>query len=170
LKPQQIRDAFASFKGIKRRMEIRGTAGDITVIDDFGHHPTAIRETIRALRVRYPGQRLWAIFEPRTNTTRRNVFQTELSEALSMADAVVVSQVARLELLKPEERLDPARLMREISADGKPAAYLATVDEIIAHVSKEARPGDVVTVFSNGGFGGIHDKLLAAFHSAANPK
>jgi UDP-N-acetylmuramate: L-alanyl-gamma-D-glutamyl-meso-diaminopimelate ligase len=170
LKPQQIRDAFASFKGIKRRMEIRGTASDITVIDDFGHHPTAIRETIRALRVRYPGQRLWAIFEPRTNTTRRNVFQTELSEALSMADAVVVSQVARLELLKPEERLDPARLMREISADGKPAAYLATVDEIIAHVSKEARPGDVVTVFSNGGFGGIHDKLLAAFHSAANPK
>ena len=144
-------------------MEIRGTAGGITLIDDFGHHPTAIRETIRALRVRYPGRRLWAIFEPRTNTTRRNVFQSELSEALSLADAVVVSQVARLELLKPEERLDPARLMREISSDGKPAAYLATVEEIIAHMTKETRPNDVVTIFSNGGFGGIHDKLLTAF-------
>src|SRR5205814_5003993 len=114
LKPDQIRNAFTSFKGIKRRMEIRGEAGGITVIDDFGHHPTAIRETIRALRVRYPGRRLWAIFEPRTNTTRRNVFQTELSEALSLADAVVVSQVARLELLKPVERLDPARLIPQI--------------------------------------------------------
>jgi UDP-N-acetylmuramate: L-alanyl-gamma-D-glutamyl-meso-diaminopimelate ligase len=163
LKPDQIRSAFATFRGIKRRMEIRGEAGGITLIDDFGHHPTAIRETIRALRVRYPGRRLWAIFEPRTNTTRRNVFQSELSEALSLADAVVVSQVARLELLKPEERLDPARLMREISADGKPAAYLATVEEIIAHMKNEVRPNDVVTVFSNGGFGGIHDKLLATF-------
>jgi UDP-N-acetylmuramate: L-alanyl-gamma-D-glutamyl-meso-diaminopimelate ligase len=163
LKPEQIRSAFAFFKGIKRRMEIRGHAGGITVIDDFGHHPTAIRETIRALRVRYPGQRLWAIFEPRTNTTRRNVFQAELSDALRLADAVVVSQVARLELLKPEERLDPARLMREIAADGKPAAYLATVEEIIEYVAHEARPSDVVTVFSNGGFGGIHDRLLAAF-------
>ncbi|HUS37118.1 MAG TPA: cyanophycin synthetase, partial [Verrucomicrobiae bacterium] len=163
LTPDQIRSAFASFKGIKRRMEIRGAAGGITVIDDFGHHPTAIRETIRALRVRYPGLRLWAIFEPRTNTTRRNVFQSELSEALSLADAVVVSQVARLELLKPDERLDPARLMREIASDGKPAAYLATVEEIITHMAENARPNDVVTVFSNGGFGGIHDKLLAAF-------
>ena len=163
LKPDQIRSGFATFKGIKRRMEIRGSAGGITVIDDFGHHPTAIRETIRALRVRYPGRRLWAIFEPRTNTTRRNVFQTELSEALSLADAVVVSQVARLELLKPDERLDPERLMREISSDGKPAAYLATVEEIVSHMSENAQPNDVVTVFSNGGFGGIHDKLLTVF-------
>jgi UDP-N-acetylmuramate: L-alanyl-gamma-D-glutamyl-meso-diaminopimelate ligase len=165
LTPKQIRDAFTTFKGIKRRMEIRGTAGGIAVIDDFGHHPTAIRETIRALRVRFPGRRLWAIFEPRTNTTRRNVFQSELSEALSLADAVVVSQVARLELLKPEERLDPARLMREVASDGRPAAYLATVEEIVAHVAREARKDDVVTVFSNGGFGGIHDKLLSAFGS-----
>jgi UDP-N-acetylmuramate: L-alanyl-gamma-D-glutamyl-meso-diaminopimelate ligase len=156
----QIQAAFDSFQGIKRRMEVRGEAAGITVVDDFGHHPTAIRETIKALRVRFPGRRLWAIFEPRTNTTRRNVFQKELSEALSLADAVVVSQIARLELLKPEERLDPALLMREIGADGKPAAYLATVEEIVEHMGKEARTGDVVTVFSNGGFGGIHDKLL----------
>lgn len=161
-----IRKAFASFQGIKRRMEERGVAGGITVVDDFGHHPTAIRETIRALRVKYPNRRLWAIFEPRTNTTRRNVFQRELSEALKLADAVVVSQVARLELLKVEERLNPELLMREIGEGGKPAAYLATVDEIVAHIGREARAGDVVTVFSNGGFGGIHDRLLKCFGGA----
>ncbi len=160
VEPDKIRQAFLSFAGIKRRMEERGSAGGITVIDDFGHHPTAIRETLRALRVRYPGRRLWAIFEPRTNTTRRNVFQRELAEALALADAVVVSQVARLELLKPEDRLDPVRLMREIGDGGRSAAYLATVDEIVAHVTKEATGGDVVTVFSNGGFGGIHERLL----------
>lgn len=159
----EIRKAFLSFKGIRRRMETRGEAGGITVVDDFGHHPTAIRETIRALRVKYPGRRLWAIFEPRTNTTRRNVFQRELSEALSLADAVVVSQVARLELLKAEERLNPEQLMREIAADGKPAAYLATVEEIVEHIGRQAKVGDVVTVFSNGGFGGIHERLLARF-------
>ena len=163
IQPAQIREAFLTFKGIKRRMEVRGEAGGIVVIDDFGHHPTAIRETLRALRVRYPGRRLWAIFEPRTNTTRRNVFQNELSEALGLADAVIVSQIARLELLKPEERLDPDRLMRELTAGGKPAAYLPTVEEILAHIKRDVRRGDVVTVFSNGGFGGIHDKLLAAF-------
>lgn len=159
----EIQKAFASFKGIRRRMEPRGEANGITVIDDFGHHPTAIKETIRALRVRYPGRRLWAIFEPRTNTTRRNVFQRELAEALALADAVVVSQIARLELLKPEERLDPEQLMCEIASDGKPAAYLAAVEEIVAHLQQQARAGDVVTVFTNGGFGNIHEKLLTAF-------
>ena len=162
----QIRAAFATFTGIKRRMETRGAAGGITVVDDFGHHPTAIRETLRALRVRFPGRRLWAIFEPRTNTTRRNVFQMELAEALRLADAVVVSQIARLELLKPEERLDPEQLMRAIRAGGRPAAYLATVEEILEHLKKESRAGDVVTVFSNGGFGGIHDRLLEVFRTA----
>jgi UDP-N-acetylmuramate: L-alanyl-gamma-D-glutamyl-meso-diaminopimelate ligase len=165
LKPAQIKAAFLTFRGIKRRMEVRGDAGGITVIDDFGHHPTAIRETIRALRVKFPGRRLWAIFEPRTNTTRRNVFQVELSEALALADAVVVSQVARLELLKPEDRLDPARLMRELRANGRPAAYLPTVEEILGFLLQEARAGDVITVFSNGGFGGIHDRLLAQFRA-----
>jgi UDP-N-acetylmuramate: L-alanyl-gamma-D-glutamyl-meso-diaminopimelate ligase len=163
LSPERINGAFATFSGIKRRMEVRGEAGGITVVDDFGHHPTAIRETIRALRVRYPGRRLWAIFEPRTNTTRRNVFQEELAQALALADAVVVSQVARLELLKPEERLDPALLMQAIGADGKPAAYLATVEEIVEHMRAQARKNDVVAVFSNGGFGGIHEKLLTVF-------
>ncbi len=156
----QIQSAFATFTGIKRRMEVRGVSGGVTVVDDFGHHPTAIRETLRALRVRFPGQRVWAIFEPRSNTTRRNVFQTELVETLALADAIVVAQVARLEQLKPEERLDPQRLMSDLRATGKPAAYLPTVDAIVEHVAQSAEPGDVVCVFSNGGFGGIHEKLL----------
>src|SRR3954467_3016583 len=113
LKNHQIQSAFDSFKGIKRRMEVRGVSGGVTVLDDFGHHPTAIRETLRALRIKYPQQKLWAIFEPRTNTTRRNVFQTELAASFTDADAVVISQIARLELLAPEERLDPARLLQD---------------------------------------------------------
>jgi UDP-N-acetylmuramate: L-alanyl-gamma-D-glutamyl-meso-diaminopimelate ligase len=160
LKNQQIQSAFDSFKGIKRRMEVRGIAGGVTVLDDFGHHPTAIRETLRALRIKYPQQKVWAVFEPRTNTTRRNVFQTELAVAFADADAVVVSQIARLELLAPEERLDAARLMSDLKTAGKDAAYLPDVESIIAHLAKGAQGGEVVCVFSNGGFGGIHGKLL----------
>ncbi len=160
LKNHQIQAAFDTFKGIKRRMEMRGIAGGVTVLDDFGHHPTAIRETLRALRIKYPHQKLWAIFEPRTNTTRRNVFQTELAESFADADAVVVSQIARLELLAPEERLDPAKLLADLKAAGKSAAYLPDVEAIVTHVAQNAQGGEVVVVFSNGGFGGIHNKLL----------
>jgi UDP-N-acetylmuramate: L-alanyl-gamma-D-glutamyl-meso-diaminopimelate ligase len=160
LKNQQIQSAFDTFKGIKRRMEVRGIAGGVTVVDDFGHHPTAIRETLRALRIKYPTQKVWAIFEPRTNTTRRNVFQAELASAFADADAVVVAQVARLELLAPEERLDPARLMQDLKALGKDAAYLPDVEAIVAHVAQGVQGGEIVVVFSNGGFGGIHGKLL----------
>jgi UDP-N-acetylmuramate: L-alanyl-gamma-D-glutamyl-meso-diaminopimelate ligase len=160
LKNQQIQSAFDTFKGIKRRMEVRGIAGGVTVLDDFGHHPTAIRETLRALRIKYPHQKTWAIFEPRTNTTRRNVFQKELADAFADADAVVISQIARLELLAPEERLDPEKLMQDLRDSGKASAYLPDVDAIVSHVSKAAQGGDIVCVFSNGGFGGIHGKLL----------
>src|SRR5664280_996397 len=160
LKNHQIQAAFDTFKGIKRRMEIRGIAGGVTVVDDFGHHPTAIRETLRALRIKYPTQKVWAIFEPRTNTTRRNVFQAELASAFVDADAVVVSPLARLELLAPEERLDPVRLMLDLKTMGKDAAYLPDVDAIVDHVGKGVQGGEIVVVFSNGGFGGIHGKLL----------
>jgi UDP-N-acetylmuramate: L-alanyl-gamma-D-glutamyl-meso-diaminopimelate ligase len=160
LKNHQIQAAFDTFKGIKRRMEVRGIAGGVTVVDDFGHHPTAIRETLRALRIKYPHQKLWAIFEPRTNTTRRNVFQNELAGAFADADAVVVSQVARLELLAPEERLNPEKLLQDLKSAGKIGAYLPDVDAIVSHVVKGAQGGEVVVVFSNGGFGGIHSKLL----------
>jgi len=160
LSNKQLQSAFDTFKGIKRRMEVRGIAGGVTVVDDFGHHPTAIRETLRALRIKYPHQKIWAVFEPRSNTTRRNVFQAELATAFVDADAVVVAQVARLEMLTPTERLDPARLMQDLQVAGKPSAYLPDVDAIVSHVSKNVQGGDVICVFSNGGFGGIHGKLL----------
>jgi UDP-N-acetylmuramate: L-alanyl-gamma-D-glutamyl-meso-diaminopimelate ligase len=141
-------------------MEVRGIAGGVTVVDDFGHHPTAIRETLRALRIKYPKQRVWAIFEPRSNTTRRNVFQSELADSFADADEVVVSQVARLELLPPEERLSPEKLMQDLKQLGKTAAYLPDVESIVSHVTRGVQGGEIVVVFSNGGFGGIHTKLL----------
>jgi UDP-N-acetylmuramate: L-alanyl-gamma-D-glutamyl-meso-diaminopimelate ligase len=156
----QIQAAFDTFTGIKRRLEVRGHARGITVIDDFGHHPTAIRETLKALRLKYAGQRLWAVFEPRSNTTRRKVFQQELADALGEADAVVVAEVARADQLPPEQRLDPARLMRDLHATGKPCAYLPSVESIIDYIAQSAVADDVVCVFSNGGFGGIHQRLL----------
>jgi UDP-N-acetylmuramate: L-alanyl-gamma-D-glutamyl-meso-diaminopimelate ligase len=160
LKNSQIQSAFDSFRGVKRRMEVRGISAGITVIDDFGHHPTAIRETLRALRLKYAGQKIWAVFEPRSNTTRRNIFQSELVKAFADADAVVVSQVARLEMLSPSERLNPEQLIQDLCAMGKAAVYLSDVDAIVSHVAKGAQGGDVVCAFSNGGFGGIHAKLL----------
>jgi UDP-N-acetylmuramate: L-alanyl-gamma-D-glutamyl-meso-diaminopimelate ligase len=160
LSNKQIQSAFDTFTGIKRRMEVKGIAGGVTVIDDFGHHPTAIRETLRALRIRYAKEKIWAVFEPRSNTTRRNCFQAELASSFADADAVVISQVARLEQLAPEERLDPEKLMRDIGATGKKTAYLPDADAIVSHVARNTGGGDVVVVFSNGGFGGIHGKLL----------
>lgn len=159
----EIRGALETFEGVKRRMQTRGVSGGVTVIDDFGHHPTAIRETLRALRIRFPSQKIWAIFEPRTNTTRRRVFQTEIAESLALADGVAVSQIARLEQLAPDDRLDPERLIQCLQADGKPAFYLPTADAIVEKLGACVRAGDVVCVFSNGGFGGIHDKLLHRF-------
>jgi UDP-N-acetylmuramate: L-alanyl-gamma-D-glutamyl-meso-diaminopimelate ligase len=160
---KEIQSAFDSFHGIKRRMEVRGISGGVTVIDDFGHHPTAIRETLRALRVKYAKEKIWAIFEPRSNTTRRKVFQQELADSFADADGVIVAQVARLELLAPEERLNPEQLLADLQATGKNAAYLPDADAIVAHAGTQVQPGDVVCVFSNGGFGDIHAKLLARF-------
>jgi UDP-N-acetylmuramate: L-alanyl-gamma-D-glutamyl-meso-diaminopimelate ligase len=160
LSNKQIQSAFDTFKGIKRRMEVRGISGGVTVVDDFGHHPTAIRETLRALRIKYPTQKIWAIFEPRSNTTRRNLFQTELVNAFADANGVIVSQVARLELLSPSQRLDPERLIRDLQASGKAASYLPDVESIVQHVAARVEGGEIVCVFSNGGFGGIHERLL----------
>ena len=160
LSNKQIQTAFDTFTGIKRRMEVKGIAGGVTVVDDFGHHPTAIRETLKALRLKYPRERIWAVFEPRSNTTRRNVFQTELPASFVDADFVVIAEVARLDQLPAGERLDPGKLMQDLKTAGKAAAYLADVGAIVAHVAQNARGGDVVCVFSNGGFDGIHGKLL----------
>ena len=159
---EKIRKALKSFKGIARRQEVRGEARGVKVIDDFGHHPTAIRETLRALRHRYPGARLWAVFEPRTNTTRRAIFQQELPEALKLADGVFISQVARLDQIPEEERLDPIAVVESIAASGRPAFYEPDVAHIIEKLVPLLKAKDIVTIFSNGGFDGIHEKLLAA--------
>ena len=158
----QIQSGFDTFKGIRRRMEIRGEAGGVTVIDDFAHHPTAIRETLKALGQRFPDRRIWAIFEPRSNTTRRNHFQSELADALRLAKRVVVAGIAKLEQIPADERLDPAKLMDDIRATGAEADYLPTDDEIVSHVAGQAAEGDILCVLSNGGFGNIHQKLLDA--------
>lgn len=161
INPEQIRMALASFTGVKRRQEVRGTtARGITVIDDFGHHPTAIREALIGLRRVYPGRRLWAIFEPRSNTTRRRVFQEALPAALAQADAVCLTAVARAEQLAVEQRLDPDLLMETLRAGGRPAFYEPNADAVVDRLATEALDGDVLVVFSNGGFDGIHQKLL----------
>jgi UDP-N-acetylmuramate: L-alanyl-gamma-D-glutamyl-meso-diaminopimelate ligase len=157
-----IRKALKSFKGIARRQEVRGEVRGITVIDDFGHHPTAIRETIRALQHRYKGSRIWAVFEPRSNTTRRAVFQKELPDALKLADGVFISQVARLDQIPEKERLDPQAVMKSIAAAGRPAFYEPDAAHIIEKLVPLLKKKDVVAIFSNGGFDGIHAKLLAA--------
>ncbi len=158
----EIREALASFKGIKRRQEVRGEAGGVKVIDDFGHHPTAIRETLLGLRQRYAAAKLWAIFEPRSNTTRRSVFQETLPAAFAGADGVFIAQIARLDQIAADERLDPERVVADIAADGRPAFYEPTAADIVARVVPLVADGDVIVVFSNGGFDGIHDKLLTA--------
>jgi UDP-N-acetylmuramate: L-alanyl-gamma-D-glutamyl-meso-diaminopimelate ligase len=160
--PEKIRKALKSFKGIARRQEVRGEARGVTVIDDFAHHPTALRETLRALQHRYPGSRIWAVFEPRSNTTRRAIFQHELPEALKLADGVFISQVARLEQIPEKERLDPQAVMEAIAASGRPAFYEPDAAHIIEKLVPLLKEKDVVAIFSNGGFDGIHEKLLTA--------
>ena len=156
-----IRKALADFWGIKRRQEVRGIVNGITIIDDFGHHPTAIRETLAGLRARQKSGKLWALFEPRSNTTRRAVFQESLPAAFVDADGVLIAQVARLDQLPEDQRLNPTRVVEDIRAMGKHAFYEPGADDIVQRLKPLAQPGDVVVVFSNGGFDGIHGKLLA---------
>jgi len=161
-----IQNALARFAGVARRQELRGEVNGIKVIDDFGHHPTAIRETLLALRHRYPGHKIWAIFEPRSNTTRRAIFQTALPEALKFADGVILARVARLDQLPADDRLDPERVVQTIQACGIPAFYEPCVEDILRRVKPLAKPGDVIVVFSNGGFEGIHQRLLTELAAA----
>ncbi|MGH8047333.1 MAG: UDP-N-acetylmuramate:L-alanyl-gamma-D-glutamyl-meso-diaminopimelate ligase [Chthoniobacterales bacterium] len=156
----KIRGALKTFAGIKRRQEVRGVVRGITVIDDFGHHPTAIRETLAGLRRRYEGARIWAIFEPRSNTTRRAVFQHTLPDAFADADGVFIAQIARLEQIAEADRLKPEQVVADIAATGKQAFYEPTADAIVGKLKPLAQSGDIVVVFSNGGFDGIHAKLL----------
>ena len=162
LAPDEIRAGLESFEGVARRQELRGEAGGIKVIDDFAHHPTAIRLAVQSLRQRHPDSRLWILFEPRSNTTRRAVFQTELAEALAAADFAIVAAITDLHKFPENDRLNPDLLSADIARLGGQGWYLPDIETIIAKVKETARPGDIVAVLSNGGFGGIHQKLLAA--------
>jgi len=156
-----IAAALKTFKSVKRRLEVKAEVNGITVIDDFAHHPTAIAGTLKALRARYPGARLWAILEPRSNTLRRRVLQSDLAHSLALADEVVVANVFRSEAVPETERLELSELAAEISQNGRQARLLADADAIVAIVASELRSGDVVAILSNGGFGGIYEKLPA---------
>ncbi len=159
---EAIRRGLAGFEGVKRRQEIRGEAGGVLVLDDFAHHPTAVRVTTEGVRAQYPERPLWAVFEPRSNTSRRAVHQDEYAAAFDAADEVVIAGVHNAASLAPGERLVADEVAERIRARGRRARHIPAVDDIVQAVAAEAPAGAVVLVMSNGGFGGIHDKLLAA--------
>ncbi|HUC29938.1 MAG TPA: UDP-N-acetylmuramate:L-alanyl-gamma-D-glutamyl-meso-diaminopimelate ligase [Candidatus Acidoferrum sp.] len=156
-----IAAALRTFKSVKRRLEVKAQVNGITIIDDFAHHPTAIAGTLKALRTRYAGARLWAILEPRSNTLRRRVLQNDLARSLAQADEVVVAGVFRSEAVPENERLELPALAAEIERNGRRARLLADAEAIVQTVAPEMRSGDVVAILSNGGFGGIYEKLPA---------
>jgi UDP-N-acetylmuramate: L-alanyl-gamma-D-glutamyl-meso-diaminopimelate ligase len=159
--PEQAAETFASFRGVRRRQELRGEAGGVVVVDDFAHHPTAVRETLAAMRARYPDRKLFAIFEPRTNTSRRRMFETAYTEAFDDADVAVLAGVFRPEAVPEAERMRPERVVERLRARGVEAVYLPEVDEIIEFVSSARSGSDVALIMSNGAFGGIQERLLA---------
>jgi len=160
--PSAVARTFERFAGIRRRQEVVGEFRGILVIDDFAHHPTAVRETIRAVRARYPGRRMVAVFEPRSNTSRRKVFQREFTSALSEADEVILAGVFGAEKIPPGERLSPEEVAAALRASGRAARVIPEVDGIVSHLAETCRAGDLVLVMSNGGFGGIQEKLAAS--------
>src|ERR1022692_3077577 len=167
-----IASGLRSFRSVKRRLEVKAEIHGITIIDDFAHHPTAIAGTLQALRARYRGRRLWAVLEPRSNTLRRKVFENELAESLAHADQVVLAGVFKSDAIPASERLDPQTVIAQLYARGTPARLLASADAIVDTIASELRAGDVVAILSNGGFGGIYEKLpakLKAMHEASTP-
>ena len=154
-----IAHALKTFRSVKRRLEVRAEINGITIVEDFAHHPTAIAHTLKALRTRYPGRGLWAIFEPRSNTLRRRVFEDELVASLALADQVRVASVFKADAIPQPERLSVARVVQRVSAAGVPAQESKDADAIVADVAPRLRSGDVVAILSNGGFGGIYEKL-----------
>ena len=167
---EAVERAFAEFRGVARRMQVRGEAAGVTVIDDFAHHPTAIRATIEGARERWPGRRIWAAFEPRSNTMRRRVFENDLADALATADGAILGAVNRAQLLSDDERLSPDRVLARIRTAGKKAEGFAAADEIADYLAAETKPQDVVLVLSNGSFDGLCEKLLARLNSAVPAK
>ncbi len=165
--PWRVAEAFAGFEGVRRRQEVVGEFGGILVVDDFAHHPTAVRETIRAIRARHPGRPVTAVFEPRSNTSRRKIFQREFAEALSGADSIVLAGVYGAERFPPEDRLDPGEVVAALRKAGREAFHIEEVERIVEHLAAGNRPGDLILIMSNGGFGGIQEKLARALTDRA---
>jgi UDP-N-acetylmuramate: L-alanyl-gamma-D-glutamyl-meso-diaminopimelate ligase len=159
-----LADGLRRFKGVRRRMQLRGTAAGVSVYDDFAHHPTAIAETLAGVRSAFPGRKIWAIFEPRSATSCRRVFQEDFAKALAAADTVVLPAVFR-STLPEDERLSPEQVVADLHAAGVDARYIPEVPRIVEVVSDEAREGDLVVIMSNGGFENIHERLLQALES-----
>jgi UDP-N-acetylmuramate: L-alanyl-gamma-D-glutamyl-meso-diaminopimelate ligase len=158
----KLASILTQFRGVRRRLEVRAEAKGITIVDDFGHHPSALRESIAALRAKYPGRRLWALFEPRSNTTRRGIFQNELAQSLSAADGVYIAEIARKDQIDPQMRLDPKKIADDIRKAGRESFYLPGPEEILKDILPRLKSGDVVAVFTNGSFGGLVGKLSEA--------
>jgi UDP-N-acetylmuramate: L-alanyl-gamma-D-glutamyl-meso-diaminopimelate ligase len=166
---EAIEEAMATFRGVLRRLEVKGETSGVLVVDDFAHHPTAIRVTIEAARNRWPDRRLWAVFEPRSNTMRRKVFENDLASALATADGTVLGAVNRAALLDDMERLSPARVLATVRAAGRKAEGFESADEISEYLAQETQPGDVVLVMSNGSFDGLCGKLLGKLQERGAP-
>jgi UDP-N-acetylmuramate: L-alanyl-gamma-D-glutamyl-meso-diaminopimelate ligase len=164
-----IESAMAEFRGVLRRLEVKGESSGVLVVDDFAHHPTAIGVTIDAARHRWPGRRLWAVFEPRSNTMRRRIFEADLAAALSTADATVLAAVNRANLLDDNERLSPDRVLQSIRSTGRKAEGFETSSQIAEYLAGETRPGDLVLVMSNGSFDGLCGKLLEKLKESGAP-
>ncbi|HET7258274.1 MAG TPA: UDP-N-acetylmuramate:L-alanyl-gamma-D-glutamyl-meso-diaminopimelate ligase [Candidatus Acidoferrum sp.] len=160
IEASDLAKALATFQSVKRRMDVKGEIGGVLVVDDFAHHPTAVTATIEAARARWPGRRMWAILEPRSNSMRRRVFQESLPRALALADRVVLGGVFRAQQLGDENRLDPESVAESLRALGKDAQVLAGSDAISEHLVREAKPGDLLLIMSNGSFDGLCEKLL----------
>ena len=161
ISPERIAEGLRAFAGVKRRLEVVGVADGVTVYDDFAHHPTAVAETLAGLRASNPDARIWAVFEPRSASSCRRVFQDDFARAFAGANEVLIAPIFRSKL--PEsERLSVPQLVRDLNAQGLSAREADSIDDIVAGIAKERRPGDLVVLMSNGGFGGIHQKLLRA--------
>ncbi|MGB2622247.1 MAG: UDP-N-acetylmuramate:L-alanyl-gamma-D-glutamyl-meso-diaminopimelate ligase [Candidatus Acidiferrum sp.] len=157
---EDLKKALATFRSVKRRMDVKGEVRGVLVVDDFAHHPTAVRATIEAARARWPGRRMWAILEPRSNSMRRRVFQETLPQALALADRVVLGGVFRAQQLGDENRLEPEAVAESVRELGKDARVFSSAELIAEHLSAEAKTGDLLLVMSNGSFDGLCDKLL----------
>jgi len=157
---EEIGRALATFRSVKRRMDVKGEIGGVLVVDDFAHHPTAVQATIEAARARWPGRRIWAIIEPRSNSMRRKVFQDALPKALALGDRVILGGVFRAQQLGDENRMDPEAVAASVRALGRDARVMPSSDTIAEHLAAEAKPGDLLLIMSNGSFDGLCEKLM----------